>query len=550
LFKDNVNGRGELGHGIISVTWGTEVLRTKSGGGDGQNRAACGRDGDHIVSRGSHAAPTRRRYFRVRWAAAPLLSPFLFAFMVSSGGGSSSAGADSNPTTGSSSAELLQVAPHEGSLAVGAIIGEALAGHANAFARAQSQGVDFGAVGASLKGYNCGSPPTLASLVPDPLQAETGSPGAANGQTQGPNQADYGANEYVLANAAPYGQADTTFAGPVGDPTNAYVLSGLHSKSWSGIVNGVTEAGATSDIGSVSLANGAVVLSGLHWEALYPTGTSALPTGSFSIGNVKVAGVTLPTGLSLSAIAAAVNKALGTLGVQVVLPQASVSQGVESVSPLELQVLPNTTRDSVIDPVLNALQPNYYQIATGLENGFATDKPPLNALGQLEANSAGQQLATALCQSDTPITVLDVALAAFDGGGFFSATLGGVTASSGNLTSNPFSLSTSGLGTASSPGTSTFIPGTLGSSSSSGLSLGGPLSSSAALAPSAAPTTTTTTPATSGASLVPSSRTVSTVTPNGPLLAAGLAGLGLLVLLALGDRRKIRQAQLAVSEDD
>jgi hypothetical protein len=43
---------------------------------------------------------------------------------------------------------------------------------------------------------------------------------------------------------------------------------------------------------------------------------------------------------------------------------------------------------------------------------------------------------------------------------------------------------------------------------------------------------------------------VSTVTPSGPLLAAGLAGLGLLALLALGDRRKMRLAQKAIPADE
>jgi hypothetical protein len=45
-------------------------------------------------------------------------------------------------------------------------------------------------------------------------------------------------------------------------------------------------------------------------------------------------------------------------------------------------------------------------------------------------------------------------------------------------------------------------------------------------------------------------KTVSTVTPSGPLLAAGLAGLGLLALLALADRRKMRLAQKAVPMDE
>ena len=87
-------------------------------------------------------------------------------------GGSASAGAD--PGQGSSSAQLLQVTPHEGSLAVGAVMGEALAGHTANYARAQSQGLDLGAIGAALKGYNCGSVTyPLANSVPTALEVET-----------------------------------------------------------------------------------------------------------------------------------------------------------------------------------------------------------------------------------------------------------------------------------------------------------------------------------------------------------------------------------------
>src|ERR1700758_4036051 len=77
-----------------------------------------------------------------------------------------------SPGVGSSYAQGFQVTPHEGSLAVGGIFDEALAGHTDTIARSQSQGLDLGAVGASIKGYNCGAPPSaLANYVPDPLQA-------------------------------------------------------------------------------------------------------------------------------------------------------------------------------------------------------------------------------------------------------------------------------------------------------------------------------------------------------------------------------------------
>src|SRR5437899_2089826 len=83
-------------------------------------------------------------------------------------GPGSPAGADPAPGVGSSYAQSLQVTPHEGSLAVGAVLGEALAGHTNGVARAQSQGEDLGAIGLSLEGYNCGTEPSdqQKALIP------------------------------------------------------------------------------------------------------------------------------------------------------------------------------------------------------------------------------------------------------------------------------------------------------------------------------------------------------------------------------------------------
>ena len=453
--------------------------------------------------------------------------------------GAGGAAADQSPGQGSSYAQLLQVTPHEGSLAVGAVFGEALAGHTNTFARAQSQGLDLGAVGESARQVNCGSPPqqVVYDAVPDPLQTETGAPGAAQGQTAGPSKSDYFSTEFVKADSTPYGEADTTFGGPVADPTNAFTVSGMHSKSWSGLVNGVNEAGATADIASLDIG-GTVHLDGLHGESLYPTGGT--PTGSFTIGHVTVAGTTLPTSNDLSAVQNAVNQALGTLGVQLVLPKLTVTQGIASVPPLEIDVVPNATRDGAVDPIITnpTVQGNVFQITNGLENGFANDNAPLNALGATETGPNGQQLAQALCQTDTPITVLDVTVAAFDGGGYFNTALGGVNASSSTLPPNAYDLAALGFGTLSTPGSSEFTPGDAGTLGTAGL---GSTLAQGASAPSSLAAGTTPVQARRGILLSGAA---------GPLLAVGLGGLGLLALLADADRRKMRRAQRTIAFDE
>ena len=475
---------------------------------------------------------------RLRWALAALA-----AGLVVAGGtsllGTGGAAADSAPGQGSSYAQLLQVTPHEWSLAVGAVFGEALAGHTDTVARAQSQGMDLGAVGQSAQGYNCGNPPNqyIYNAVPEPLETETGQQGADQGVTQSPSQSDYFATEYVKATSAPYGEADTTYAGPVADPTNAFAVTGMRSKAWSGNVNGVNEAGATSDIASLDIG-GVVVLDGLHWEVLYPTG--AQPTASFSIAHAIISGTALPTTADLSAVQGAINQALGTIGLQVQLPVNTEAQGIDFLSPLQVEVVPNATRDAVLDPAVTGLQPVYYQMANGLENGFSTDQSPYSGLGQVEATPPGQQLEAGLCQTDTPITVTDITVASFDGGGYFNAALGGVNATSSTLPANSYNLSE--FSAYSLPGSTTYIPGTGAASGTTPGILGTPAATAATSATSAGGGSSS--PAQRAATgLRLASRQHGGTPAGGPLLAAGLGGLGLMALLAEGDRRMMRRAQ-------
>lgn len=493
--------------------------------------------GDRL--RGRFRGSPRRVRRPVLWGVGALSGTLACAgAMTLAGAGSAGAdtGSSSSPTQGSAAAQSLQVTPHEGSLAVGAIFGEALAGNTADFAKAQSLGVDLGAAGAALKGYNCGSAPSAAqtALVPSPLVTDTGSPGADKGISQGPSQSDYGANEYVLANSVPYGEADTTFGGPLADPSNAIVVSGMTTKAWSGVVNGVSEAGATSDIAKLVLGGGAVQLDGLHWESTYPTNGGGDPTGSFTIGKALIGGVALPNVADLSAVTTAVNQVLGTLGLEIDFPAVTNQQGIEFVGPLQIQVVPNATRDGIIDPIVTALQPYYYQVANGLENGFGSDQPPLNSLGAIESSPPGAAIAQALCQSDTPITVADITIASLDGGGYLNLSLGGVNSSDAPLPVNPFTLGQLGLGTLG--GASQLLAATPGTLGTAGL---------AGTPGATVPSKTATTPLREAARAG-----LRGFAAGGPMLAAGLGGLGLLIGLAEGDRRLMRRAQKAAAKAD
>ena len=499
------------------------------------------------ISPGGQHLSAQRSFLshKIRWATAAVAVGMVGAGIASSVL-TEPAGASVSPGVGSSYAQGFQVTPHEGSLAVGGVFDEALAGHTDQIARAQSQGLDLGAVGTSIKGYNCGQPPSAAAAyVPDPLQAETPSNGGKDTSTAGPqsNNSD-GSTEYVLANGSPYGEADTVFGGVIAAPSNLISISHVASKAWSGIVNGDRVAAATTDIGQVSIA-GTVTLSGLHWEATFPSGASAKPTSTFDINKVTVAGQSLPTG-DLSAVADAVNQALGKLGIELVFPSSTNAQGIQFESPLQVEVVPNSTRDGITDPVITGVVgTNEYPIASGLENGFANTSAPYNALAPTEQGAPGspqQQLEAALCQSDTPITVADITIAAFTAGGYFNLGLGGVNATSGALPSNPYSLNA--FAPFSLPGSTQVIPGTPGTPAVAG-AIGtanalpaASIGSSPAAAPSVAPSSSGT-PASAPASISPAASVAHAA--SGPLLGVGLGVLGLLGLLAELDRRSIRR---------
>jgi hypothetical protein len=475
----------------------------------------------------------------MRWAVGGVSCAALIAGAVGYGP-ASSAGADVAPGVGGSYAQSLQVTPHEGSLAVGVVMGEALAGHTNSVARAQSQGVDLGAVGASMKGYNCGTAPsdTQVALVPDPLQAET--PGGGNGVDDKTQDPTYGLNrlgpasfppsfastEHVLANGTPYGEADTYY-GLIGG--NGFSVSGMTSKAWSGLVKGDRVAAATSDIGSLNLA-GQVVINGLHWDVSYPTGGSGKPEGNFTIGSLTIGGNAVPTGDPSAAINA-VNQALSNLGIVVSAPSMSVVLGLASVPPLEIRWVPNDKRDAITKQVSNPLQAQLHPIESGLENGFPGEPA---------------QIAAATCQSDTPITVADITIASFTGGGYFNTAVGGVNATSGDTPVNPFDLarfapsSVAGLnqtqaGTAAVAGT----PGTPGAGGGDSLAGG---AADVGGSGSGAKNST------AGGNR-PLERAAAVSHTSGPLLAIGLGGLAFLAALAEGDRRMMRRSHSRLAFD-
>ena len=445
-------------------------------------------------------------------AAASLVAP-----IVASPASPALAGTD--PGTGSSSATTAAIIPRDGALAIGVTLGEALAGHTNSIGKGQSQAIDLGAIGSSLTSYNCGKPPAVQpDQLPQPLIVETGSPGARLGITQ--SDAGGAFTKFAKADKTPYAEAVTTSA-PLGMAGVLSLGAGI-SKSWSGIVNGQRQAGASSDLAGITLPGG-ISLSGLHWEAVYQsTGTPQI-TGSFSIAHATTAGgAPIPTA-NPSQTLAQLNTVLNPLGLDLIAPTSHVTSGIEYVDPLQISVVPNAARDTVLNGILTGIQPI---------------REPLFAA-----------VLKAFCNADSGIQTADVAIAAISGGGRLDISLGGVQATSGVLPTNSFNLSLGTFGLSGGSAGSSSLIGGLGGSPGSPGSLGSSFTTGSLGTPSTPGATTPTTGATSTRTALGAIKPASALTGKrgGALAAVGLGCLALLALVVEGDRRKMRRALRTVT---
>jgi hypothetical protein len=420
------------------------------------------------------------------------------------------ASAATEPGQGTAIAQTQKIDPKAGGLSLGITFGQSLAGHQNLVAQASSQAINLGVIGSTIGSEGCdGSAPTYPSdQQPQALRIDSRDPKADEGKTETENGAF---TKEVKANGTPYGEASTTTAGY----SIAGVLSvgGGVSRTHSGVVDGVREAQAVVEIDSLDLA-GAVHLGGLRWEATYRSSGDAKVTGTFSIGSATIAGQAAPTN-DPSATLDQANAALSVLGLKLVAPIARESGGVLFVSPLSVAVVPNAQRDAVAGAVIGGIQP--------------IRKALVDAL--LEQS----------CTNASYITIFDLVVGSVTGAGEFALSLGGVQASSGEIPKNGFSLGEAQYSLGGGGGGASFdIPGgaTTGDSSFTGTApnaSSGSDDSGGDTGSSAKPIVT------SPASALAGKR-------GGGLAVAGLSSLGLIGVLAEGDRRKMRRAQREIPD--
>jgi hypothetical protein len=321
---------------------------------------------------------------------------------------------------------------------------------------------------------------------------------------------------------ASFAEAITTVA-PLGDAAIAQVRGG-QSTATSGIVDeGVREARAFTRIGSVTMGGGAIVLRGLEFEAIHRSGAVEETIGRFNLGGLTIGGQDIPLpGEGIEQVAA-LDEQLRPLGFTVTPPRVREAQGIVFVDPLKIGVIPADTKESLVGPIIGALQPVREALFAEL---LALD------CGEL-AEALGRNI-----PANTIVSIFDIALSSVSGAGALLLELGGVQATTAEIDAFAFpplpdlpdlppvldaAPSLSDAGGSAGLGT--------GSGAASGTTGGTPAG----------------TPSETGTGQVTESTPVQNIAGVGGSRGGALAlvgGLGLAAMLATaeGDRRKMRRA--------
>jgi hypothetical protein len=366
------------------------------------------------------------------------------------------------PGTASSSAQAIQIAPTTGGLSYDISLATSAADYQGSEGQSLSQTLDLGAIGTALTSDNCsGGPPDVnPANLPQPLQAESTSGNQSLTDSESDSLAPSGAgvgNESANASTQPAGSSTTTIASD--NLAGMVSVQGATSSANAALQNGATRyASATSDITSVSLANGLISLGGLHWVATQSSGASSASSGTFAISSLTVAGTSVPiSNDSVSTILTVVNTALSPIGLQVDWPQ-QVTQSDGTV---------------VITPLI-----------VGIDNNALGQEVVGANLGKAESvrDELQQELLNLNCNSADGLLVGDIGLGVLAGGGNLNLELGGASAVTTDASfSSPFGTISLGAPTAGSadlsPGAGTpslgadgtpDVPGTSGLGSSTG----------------------------------------------------------------------------------
>lgn len=426
------------------------------------------------------------------------------------------------PGVGNSAASIARVTIRSSGLGIGVGFGQTRTRYAGAQGNAEAESVDTGMLGTISKApVACGVAP--GSLFPEgsmpagvavssgggPAELRTASAGAGTPIELG---TQYGA-------AAPNSSADAAVEGSRFDLAGIVTAVGGTSNSAAKLIPGKQrEATASSGMGRLVLADGAVVLEGMQWTAAHRTGAENSSDAGFRVGSMRIAGQYYPTSDAgeMKAALEAANTALAPTGLSLHAPAVTKTANGVSVSPLRLTVSTTPEMRAALGPALEAVQPLRTQLLELVKPLQATPD-----CGFAKALGFGYLVA-------------DLALLALGDNGAIDFDLGGARAGTDATTyANPFGTGTPLLNPVGlAPGV---VPPDLGAAPGTG-----------PLVPGAVPPPAATTLTPTSGELGPVSMSCQSTHADGGgcaehrgKLAAGLI-LALVVLLAGADRLRAR----------
>jgi len=446
------------------------------------------------------------------------------------------------PGNATAQAQALSVAPTTGGLNYAITLATSIANYQDLEAQSLSQTVDLGAIGTALEAPGCsGGPPTLPQKdVPPPVQAEStnGNQSLTDSITPQSSPSGLGLGDESASASTQPASSSTTTVSDISVPGGLLSIDGLTSSSHASIDNGATRtATATSDVGQISLAKGAVVLKGLHWSATQQSGGATAATATFSVDSLVVAGVPvdlskLTAGVAPQSVLSIVNTALSPIGLNLQWPaESTLDDGTIVISPLTIGIDNNALGQQVIGANLGTIQPERAALVNALLN--------------------------ASCQFAEPILVGDIGVGVLAGGGDLNVSVGGARAMTNDLAAtSPFGPGATAAALPSPPTAPSAVTGNSGGAGTAGLTFTGNSGTGAAAPPpSGAPAPTPHSGGRQQVALGPVVKTSDCVSlgPSGGgcdtgnvAVPIGLAALGVVVALFTWDYlRQRRRARLS-----
>jgi len=309
--------------------------------------------------------------------------------------------------SGGAQARIVRAGPAAGQLALAPTVGLSLADYLNTSGRGDARALEFGALELAIPQQVKDAAPAVRVTSSDEA-SEGGKDSSFAGAPAGGPVAIGVIQQHADASKAPVGHSVVTLAGF--SLPGAVSMSGGIAETTAGVVKpGLREAHATTRIGRIDLGGGVVTLTGLKWDTVQRTGSESIQTGTFSIEGIQVGGQAIapPPLDQLDAIFAGLNSALAPSGLVLDLPRFTKDGGIAAMSPLAVRIVNSQVGNTLLAPVVGAIQPIREPVTSGLL-GLPALPPPLPALS-------------------TAVLLADVLAGVATGSGRFDVELGGVS---------------------------------------------------------------------------------------------------------------------------